>query len=164
MEDRKKEYLKELKKKYPIEKFYEKHHYYYSPITKQPVSPKQVVEDYIQITVNEYKHYLASLIAKHRKKIKKTLTLDKYLVSKNFRKVGGNWYPIPKAVELLLKRKKEDFERKRKQLITKIKHDAKSQAEREIYKKHHYVYYKNKWQPAKPLLEKLINDAITRVN
>ena len=111
------------------------------------------LDDYIKAKIDEEKKKAAAEAASTEKKIR--AELEKSFDQKTFRIKSGYisvknvWMPATKAIELLLK------ERKTVGLgdPAKAKKEALSEAEKELYPQHGYIFIDGKWQAAKDVLD-----------
>lgn len=83
-----------------------------------------------------------------------------YMRKNHFREVDGVWHPESEVVDVMLAKEKESFENRRKALLDSIRENAFKDAEKQVYTSNGYVFRENKWQPARKLLDGMVEKKI----
>jgi serine/threonine-protein kinase len=81
-------------------------------------------------------------------RVEKELNRPQFYRQHGFRQMDKKWYPWDKAVAVILAKKQAQFNKKQKPALDKIKREAFTQAENELYPAHGYIKHDGKWVEA----------------
>ena len=121
---------------------------------------KELVEEMLKKLKANFQDEIKKREKKIREDAEKNSNKSEYLKKNNFREIDGKWYNTNDAIKIYLAREKEKFDKARKAEIDNIRNETRKSVEKQIYADNGYVFYENKWQPAKELLDKLVEEKV----
>ncbi|OGV40225.1 MAG: hypothetical protein A2X48_20730 [Lentisphaerae bacterium GWF2_49_21] len=121
---------------------------------------KELVDEMLKKLKDNFQEEIKKREKKIREEADKKFNKSEYLKKNNFREIDGKWYAADDAVKIYLKREREKFDRNRKAELETILNDARKAIEKQIYGENGYVFYDNRWQPARALIDSLVEEKI----
>ncbi|HOK05024.1 MAG TPA: serine/threonine-protein kinase [Victivallales bacterium] len=114
-------------------------------IREQTIKIKKKNEDEIKKKIEERKSLISNEMSK-----------DNYYRQNGFIKIRDKWLPEKEAVTQLLREKKEKYEIEKEKKLEEKKRAFQNELEKKIYESNGYIKYQGNWQPAKEIMEKLV--------
>ena len=111
-------------------------------------SNSDFIDEKLEETRGKFIEYQNLIWKKYEKTIKKKFNKDKFIKQHGYLKIKNKWYPEKSAVEKILKKKRDAYNKTRNKNLEKLKKDTRSEVEKKIYKENNYIYFGNRWQPA----------------
>jgi len=135
--------------------FYRKYGYSFA-VEGTCCTSRELVEQTLKKTKENYQQEIKNREKKIRDETPVKFDKAEYMRKNNFREVGGKWYTASDSVNIYMKAEKEKFEKIRKGEVDAISSAAKKEAENQIYPANGYVFYEDRWQPARALLDSIV--------
>ncbi|HCE46084.1 MAG TPA: hypothetical protein DET40_21275 [Lentisphaeria bacterium] len=117
----------------------------------------ELVAEIIKKTKANYQEEIKNREKRIRDEAPKKFNKSEYMKKNSFREIDGKWYTASDSVKIYMKAEKDKFDKNRKLETDAINTAAKKEAENQVYPQNGYVLYENKWQPARPLLDAIVD-------
>ena len=141
----KKEYCEKIEKKYYNQYGYVKNKDKWVPRT-------EVIDAEVEMARKKFDKEQKLDAKKIKQRVKKEFNKEKYFQDCGYRKINGKWCSEKKAVNILVKEKRDAFNLIRDKELSRLKKEFKQQLEKELFESNRFVYRDNKWQPASSVL------------
>jgi len=119
-------------------------------------SPKTILDAAVSKQKSKYLQSHATKIKNIDKQVKSSFHRDSFIRKHGYCKVDGKWYEENKAVNLLMTRKKNAFELKRKAQLSQMHKESQEKAKKELFTAHRFVFHEGQWQEARTLIDSIV--------
>jgi len=125
---------------------------------------KKVVAAAVDKAKKKFEEAKAAKEAAAKTNARRLFDREAFFKRHGYRRVDGKWNSDIRTVELLLAKRRAEFENKRNRTLKRLLAEARKTAAEELYSKHGYIRWNGQWLPAKSVLDKEARDALEAID
>jgi serine/threonine protein kinase len=157
-EKEKSKYAAELKKK-EEDTFYRNLGYLKNDGGKY-VSAKELTAEDVEKIKNEFEAKIKRKDDEIKQNIEKNFDVEAFYRKNGYCKVEGQWISHADALVKIVNQKRNSFNSDRNNKLAPIRGRLQKEIEKKIYTENNYVFYEEKWQAARPLIDRIVEEKI----
>jgi hypothetical protein len=117
------------------------------------IPAKKAVAEAVAKERGGFEERKAARVAAAKTNARRLFDREAFFKRYGYRRVDGKWRSDLRTLEVLLAKRRSDFDRKRRKMLERMLKEARKTAEEELYPKHGYIRWEGRWLPAKSILD-----------